>query len=73
MESTTQAVEGQLFDGLPFRLPAGANYSTDRKSVSFFPRGGNDSQPSGGKVITFVLTGKGQLDQTHQPLSFSSK
>ncbi len=37
MESTTNAVEDQLIDGLQFRLTAGASYNTDRNNVSFFP------------------------------------
>ncbi len=62
MESTTNFVEDQLIDGLPYRLQAGASYITDRKSVSFFPHSGNDCKPSSVKVVKFVLTGNAWLD-----------
>ena len=70
MESTTNTVEDQLIDGLQFRLPAGASYITDRKSVSFFPHGGNDYKPSGVKVIKFVLTGNDWLDPSTVKFQF---
>ncbi len=64
MESTTNAVEDHLIDGLQFRLPSSASSITDRKSVSFSPHGGNDYKPSGVKVIKFVLTGNDWLDSS---------
>ena len=70
MESTTNSVEDQLIDGLQYRLPAGASYITERKSVSFFPHGGNDYKPSGVKVIKFVLTGNDWLDPSTVKFQF---
>mgnify|MGYP003338401365 CR=1 FL=1 len=62
MESHAQAVEECLFDGLSFKLPPGASYVTNRRSVSLFPQGGNSYSPSGVKVIRINLTGDGWLD-----------
>ncbi len=70
MESTTNTVEDQLIDGLQCRLPAGASYVTDRKSVSFFPHGGNAYKPSGVKVVKFVLTGNDWLDPSTVKFQF---
>ena len=56
MESHAQSVEDNLIDSLSFKLKPGASYVTDRKSVSFFPQGGNDYQPNGVKVVKSAST-----------------
>jgi len=70
MESTANSIEDQLVDNLQYRLQPGASYFTDRKSVSFFPQGGNDYKPSGVKVIKFVLTGNDWLDPSTVKFQF---
>jgi len=62
MESHAQSVEDNLIDSLSFKLRPGASYVTDRKSVSFFPQGGNDYQPNGVRVIKIQLNGDSWLD-----------
>ena len=62
MEGHTQSVEDNLIESLSFKLRPGASYITDRRSVSFFPQGGNDYAPKGVKVIKIMLTGDSWLD-----------
>ena len=62
MESHAQAVEDYLIDGLSFKLAPGASYVTNRRSVSFFPQGGNAYSSNGVKVARIALTGDGWLD-----------
>jgi hypothetical protein len=62
MESHAQAVEDYLIDGLSFKLAPGASYVTNRRSVSFFPQGGNSYSSNGVKVARIALTGDGWLD-----------
>jgi hypothetical protein len=62
MESHAQATEDYLIDGLSFKLAPGASYVTNRRSVSFYPQGGNSYSASGVKVIRIALTGEGWLD-----------
>ena len=50
MESHAQGVEDNLIASLSFKLRPGASYVTDRRSVSFFPQGGNDYSPAGVQV-----------------------
>ena len=56
MEATAQSVEDYLIDSLSFKLKPGASYITNRRSVSFFPHGGNQYSVQGVKVIKMVLT-----------------
>ena len=70
MESTANSIEDQLVDNLQYRLQPGASYFTDRKSVSYFPQGGNDYKPNGVKVIKFVLTGNDWLDPSTVKFQF---
>ena len=70
MESHAQSVEDNLIDSLSFKLKPGASYVTDRKSVSFFPQGGNDYQPNGVKVIKISLNGDSWLDGSTCKLFF---
>ena len=62
MESHAQATEDYLIDGLSFKLAPGASYVTNRRSVTFYPQGGNSYTPTGVKVIRIGLTGEGWLD-----------
>ena len=51
MEAHAQSVEDNLIDSLSFTLRPGASDVTDRKSVSYFPQGGNHYNPTGVKVM----------------------
>ena len=62
MEATAQSVEDYLIDGLSFKLRPGASYITNRRSVSYFPQGGNQYSPNGVKVIRIMLTGDSWMD-----------
>ena len=62
MESHAQSVEDNLIDSLSFKLRPGASYVTDRRSVSFFPQGGNQYTSNGVKVIKISLNGDQWLD-----------
>jgi len=62
MESHAQSVEDYLIEGLSFKLAPGASYVSNRRSVSFFPQGGNSYSSAGVKVIRIALTGEGWLD-----------
>ncbi len=62
MESHAQSVEEYLIDGLSFKLTPGASYITQRRSVTFFPTGGNSYSPTGVKVVKVQLNGDGWLD-----------
>jgi hypothetical protein len=62
MEHHAQSVDDALIGGLSYKLKAGASYVTNRRSVSFFPQGGNSYSSNGVKVIKFNLTGDQWLD-----------
>ena len=62
MEAHAQSVEDNLIDSLSFKLRPGASYVTDRKSVSYFPQGGNHYSPAGVKVMKIMLNGSDWLD-----------
>ena len=62
MESHARATEDYLIEGLSFKLAPGASYVTNRRSVTFYPQGGNSYSPTGVKVIRLALTGEGWLD-----------
>ena len=62
MESHAQSVEDYLIDGLSFELTPGASYVSQRRSVTFFPTGGNSYSPTGVKVVKVQLNGDGWLD-----------
>ena len=70
MEATAQSVEDYLIEGLSFKLKPGASYITNRRSVTFFPHGGNEYSPSGVKVIKLMLTGDQWLDPSTLRLSY---
>jgi hypothetical protein len=62
MESHAQSADNILLDGLSLKLPATADYITNRRSVTFMPQGGNEYSPTGVKVIKINLTGQDWLD-----------
>jgi len=57
LEETANSIEDHLIDGLSFKLKPGASYVQSRRSVSFFPQGGNHYSSTGVKVIKISLTG----------------
>ena len=70
MEHHAQSVEDALIGGLSYKLKPGASYITNRRSVSFFPTGGNQYSPSGVRVIKFHLTGDQWLDPSTFRVAF---
>jgi hypothetical protein len=71
MESHAQSVEDNLIDSLSFKLRPGASYVTDRRSVSFFPQGGNQYTSNGVKVIKISLNGDQWLDPSTVKLFYN--
>ena len=57
LEETANSIEDHLIEGLSFKLKPGASYVQSRRSVSFFPQGGNSYSSTGVKVIKVALTG----------------
>ena len=70
MEATAQSVDDHPIEGLSFKLRPGASYVTNRRSVSYYPTGGNDYSPAGVKVIKLVLTGHDWLDPSTVRIQF---
>ena len=62
MEHHAQSVDYALIGGLPYKLQSGASYITNRRSVSYFPQGGNQYSPSGVRVMKFNIPGDQWLD-----------
>ena len=62
MEHHTQSVDDHLISSLSFQPKPGASYVNDRRSVTYFPQGGNSYAPGGVKVARIMLTGDGWLD-----------
>jgi len=73
MEAHAAAVEDHLIDSLQFKLRPGASYVTSRRSVTFFPQGGNDYKPGGVRVIKINLTSDQWLDPSTVKLFFTVK
>jgi hypothetical protein len=74
MEAHTSANEQLLVDGLSFKLKAGANYVTNRRSVSFHPQGSNIYKTnSGTKVLKIVLNSNDWLDISTVRLMYDLK
>ena len=71
MESHAQSVEDNLIDSLSFKLRPGASYVIDRRSVSFFPQGGNQYTSNGVKVIKISLNGDQWLDPSTVKLFYN--
>ena len=62
IEHHAQSVDDALIGGLSYELKAGASYTTNRRSVSYFASGGNQYSPNGVRVTKFNLTGNQLLD-----------
>lgn len=73
MESHAQSVEDNLIESLSFKLRPGASYVTDRRSVTYFPQGGNSYSPAGVKVIKLMLTGDSWMDPSTVKLFMNIK
>ena len=57
------SAEDYLIESFQFKIPPGASYVTDRRTVSYFTAGSNIYTSNGGtKVIRINLTGDGWLD-----------
>ena len=70
VESITNGVEDYLIDGLSFKLPPGATYVTDRKSVTYYTSGSNEYSTSGTKLIKIVANSDGWADPSTLRISF---
>ena len=70
METHIQSVEDVLIDSLSFKLPSSANFISARRSVSFFPSGGNTYSPTGVKILKFMLSGSDWLDPSTVRVNF---
>ena len=74
MEAHASANEQLLIDGLSFKLKPGANYVTNRRSVTFHPQGSNIYKTqSGTKVLKIVLNSNDWLDPSTVRLMFDLK
>ena len=74
MEAHASANEQLLIDGLSFKLKPGANYVTNRRSVTFHPQGSNIYKTqSGTKVLKIVLNSNDWLDPSTVRLMFDVK
>jgi hypothetical protein len=73
MEAHAQSVEDNLINSLSFKLRPGASYVTNRRSVTYWPQGGNDYSPSGVKVIKIGSHGDQWLDPATARLFFTLK
>eukprot|EP00972_Heterocapsa_arctica_P035767 5260741-Heterocapsa_arctica.AAC.1 len=62
MEHHAQSIEDALIGPLSFKLKDGASYVINRRSVSYFPSGGNFYSSSGVKVCKFNISGDQWLD-----------
>ena len=63
MEAHAQSAKDNLIESLSFKLRPGASYVTDRRSVTFFPQGGNEYSSKGVRAIKIGLNGDQWLDQ----------
>ncbi len=52
----TVDVQDKLIDGLSYNMSSGASYVSERRSVTYFPTGGNIYSPNAGqKIIKFQI------------------
>ena len=64
--------EDLLIDSFQFKIPPGASYVTDRRTISYFTAGSNIYQSgSGTKIIRINLTGDGWLDPSSIRLHYT--
>ena len=64
VDTMANSAEDYLIDSFQFKIPLGASYVTDRRTVSYFTAGSNvNTSNSGTKVIRLNLTSEsGWLD-----------
>ena len=66
------SAEGYLIDSFQFKIPPGASYDTDRRTVSYFAAGGIIcTSSSGTKVIRINITGDSWLDPSTVRLNYT--
>ncbi len=71
-EYVMNSAEDLLIDSFQFKVPPGASYVTDRRSVSYFTAGSNIYQSgSGTKIIRINITGDGWLDPSTVRLHYT--
>ena len=70
VEGIANGVEDYLIDGLSFKLPPGATYITDRKSVTYYTSGSNEYSTSGTKLVKIVANSDGWCDPSTVRISF---
>ena len=72
VESMANTAEDLLIDSFQFKIPPGASYVTDRRTISYFTAGSNIYQSgSGTKIIRINLTGDGWLDPSSIRLHYT--
>ena len=71
MESYVQNGALSLADSLSFKVQPAGSYVTDRRSMSFFPTGGNEYTPNGVRVIKISLNGDQWLDPSTVKLFYN--
>ena len=72
VDAMANTQEDLLIDGLQFKLPPGASYVSDRRTISYFTAGSNVYQSgSGTKIIRIQLNGDGWLDPGSVRLHFT--
>ena len=63
VDSMANSADGYLTESFQLKIPPGASYVTDRRTVSYFTAGSNIYTSNGGtQVIRINLTGDGWLD-----------
>jgi hypothetical protein len=70
VEGIANGVEDYLIDGLSFKLPPGATYVTDRKSVTYYTSGSNEYSTQGTKLVKIVANSDGWCDPSTVRISF---
>ena len=70
VEGIANGVEDYLIDGLSFKLPPGATYVTDRKSVTYYTSGSNEYSTSGTKLVKIVANSDGWMDPSTLRITF---
>jgi len=72
VDSMANTAEDLLIDSFQFKIPPGASYVTDRRTISYFTAGSNIYQSgSGTKLIIINLTGDGWLDPSSIRLHYT--
>ena len=71
MESYAQSTQDYLIDGLSYKMPNGASYVSNRRSISFYSSGSDTySHSSGVKVIKLKMNGTDWLDGSTVKVQF---